>query len=573
MIEYTSQIKDNNVSINKHSLQTIFGIPGVVFYDSVISDNLILLSALLKAKTAKCTCCGKRSKSIHSSYMRKLTDLSVTGRAVKIILKVRKFRCRNSNCSQIVFSEQHLPLTQKYSRLTGRTFHYLQRLLIEVSSRKGEYISDLFSVKQSSSTCLRIVKSIEMPDYQELTTIGIDDWAYRKGKSYGTIIVNALNHRPVELLKSRDKEEVADWLKEHNSILYVTRDRSSSYSNAIKSGASKASQIADRFHLIKNLGDHIAHEIRIEYKAIKKSWLAHRKSLYQIKENNNSLSSGDYEDRSDSQYKKHTNSVSHRKQELFNRVQEFKKNNYSQRAIAKALNINRNTVRYYFEMEELLPRATIYYNNYGDFMDLIKECCNQGLNVKNIFVSLKKQGFKGNQTSFYQWFNRHFPEYQSKKRLPVALNSSPIVYEATRFSGMSPTRLAIHLTNSEWGVSKKTGECSKSHILAEEIINSSMLLKRMREVYNTFREVLNSKDELRLDQWLEKYKSTKIRRIISFINGINLDLKAVKNAIKYPWSNGVVEGHVNRLKNKKREMYGRAGFELLRRKVVLSKSG
>ena len=573
MIEYTSQIKDNNVSINKHSLQTIFGIPGVVFYDSVISDNLILLSALLKAKTAKCTCCGKRSKSIHSSYMRKLTDLSVTGRAVKIILKVRKFRCRNSNCSQIVFSEQHLPLTQKYSRLTGRTFHYLQRLLIEVSSRKGEYISDLFSVKQSSSTCLRIVKSIEMPDYQELTTIGIDDWAYRKGKSYGTIIVNALNHRPVELLKSRDKEEVADWLKEHNSILYVTRDRSSSYSNAIKSGASKASQIADRFHLIKNLGDHIAHEIQIEYKAIKKSWLAHRKSLYQIKENNNSLSSGDYEDRSDSQYKKHTNSVSHRKQELFNRVQEFKKNNYSQRAIAKALNINRNTVRYYFEMEELLPRATIYYNNYGDFMDLIKECCNQGLNVKNIFVSLKKQGFKGNQTSFYQWFNRHFPEYQSKKRLPVALNSSPIVYEATRFSGMSPNRLAIHLTNSEWGVSKKTGEYSKSHILAEEIINSSMLLKRMREVYNTFREVLNSKDELRLDQWLEKYKSTKIRRIISFINGINLDLKAVKNAIKYPWSNGVVEGHVNRLKNKKREMYGRAGFELLRRKVVLSKSG
>jgi len=95
----------------------------------------------------------------------------------------------------------------------------------------------------------------------------------------------------------------------------------------------------------------------------------------------------------------------------------------------------------------------------------------------------------------------------------------------------------------------------------------------MREGYNTFREVLNSKDELRLDQWLEKYKSTKIRRIISFINGINLDLKAVKNAIKYPWSKGVVEGHVNRLKNKKREMYGRAGFELLRRKVVLSNSG
>ena len=92
MIDYTSQPKDNNFSINKHSLQAIFGIPGVVFYDSVISDNLILLSARLKGKTTKCTCCGKSSKSVHSSYTRKLTDLSVTGRAVKIILKVRKFR-------------------------------------------------------------------------------------------------------------------------------------------------------------------------------------------------------------------------------------------------------------------------------------------------------------------------------------------------------------------------------------------------------------------------------------------------------------------------------------------------
>lgn len=167
----------------------------------------------------------------------------------------------------------------------------------------------------------------------------------------------------------------------------------------------------------------------------------------------------------------------------------------------------------------------------------------------------------------------HFLEYQAKKRLPIPLSSSPIVYEATRFSGMSPNGLAIYLTNSEWGVSKETGECRKSHILAEEIINSSMLLKDMREAYNTFRKVINNENELRLNQWIEMYMSTKIKGIRSFINGINHDLEAVKNAIKYSWSNGVVEGHVNRLKNKIREMYGRAGFELLRRKVVLSNSG
>ena len=120
---------------------------------------------------------------------------------------------------------------------------------------------------------------------------------------------------------------------------------------------------------------------------------------------------------------------------------------------------------------------------------------------------------------------------------------------------MSPNRLAIHLTNSEWGASKEAGECSKSHILAEEIISTSMLLRNMREAYSSFRDVLNSGEELVLDQWLEKYKSTKIKRIRSFINGINHDLEAVKNAIKYPWSNGVVEGHVNRFNPSHTSMY------------------
>lgn len=559
MINYTSQTKDNNFSINRHSLQVVFGIPGVVFYDSNLSDNSILLSARLKARTAKCTCCGKTSKNIHSSYMRNLTDLSAAGKSVRIILKVRKFRCRNIDCAQTVFSEQHPPLTQKYSRLTSRATNYLQKLLIEVSSRKGEYLSSLSSIKRSSSTCLRIVKSIEIPACKDLRTIGIDDWAYRKGKSYGTIIVNAINHRPIDLLRSRDYKEVSNWLKEHSSILHVTRDRSSSYAKAIMSGAPKAAQIADRFHLVKNLGDHIAQEIRMEYKTIKNSWLSHRKSLYKNKDGNEVTS-----------YK---NNNSSRKQDLFNKIHELKRLNYSQRAIAKALNISRNTVGFYLKMKELLPQTTIYYNNYGDFMDLIKDCCDKGFNIRTIFMTLKEQGFKGKQTSFYQWFNNHFPEYRSKRKSPVLLSSSPITYDTTRFSGMSPSKLAIHLTNNEWGVSKETGECSKSHVLAEEIIDSSILLKEMREAYSSFRDVLNSEDDLNLDLWLEKYKTTNIKRIKSFINGIYHDLEAIKNAIKYSWSNGVVEGHVNRLKNKKREMYGRAGFELLRRKVILSISG
>ena len=188
--------------------------------------------------------------------------------------------------------------------------------------------------------------------------------------------------------------------------------------------------------------------------------------------------------------------------------------------------------------------------------------------------SLSKHGFKGNQTSFYQWFNLQFPDYQSKRKLlDKTSKTASTDYEIVRLNTLLPNKLAIYLFYPKWGVSATTGECSNAHLLAEEIISSSTLLKDIREVYTSFRAIINGEDKTKLKPWLEKYKTTTIRRIRSLVNGIKRDLEAVENAIKYKWSNGLVEGHVNRLKNKKREMYGRAEFDLLKRKVILSCSG
>lgn len=153
---------------------------------------------------------------------------------------MRKFKCYNSKCTQSIFSEQHPLLTQKYSRKTTRITEHLKSFLVEVSSRKGEYLTEISSMKQSSSTCLRLVNSLEIPQDKNLTTIGIDYWAVRKGKTYGTAIVNVIDHRPVELLKSRSTNDVVEWLEGQSSIMYVTRDRASSYAKAISTGAPKA---------------------------------------------------------------------------------------------------------------------------------------------------------------------------------------------------------------------------------------------------------------------------------------------------------------------------------------------
>ncbi len=571
-----SRIKSNNFSFNKCTLQSILGIPGVIIYKSQINDHQITLYAFLKSKTAKCPSCSKRSRYIHSYYQRKLVDLSMCGRAVQILLKVRKFKCNNKSCMQSIFSEQHMALAKKYSRKTVRTTQFLQQLLVEISSSKGAHISRLCHIGQSSSTCLRIVKSIELPTPSNLTVVGIDDWAYRKGRCYGTIVVDTANHRPVALLEGRDQEVVKKWLKENDTITHITRDRSSSYSKAITTVAPQVEQIADRFHLVKNLGDHLAEEIRREYKTIKKSYLA-----LQQKDDNGADSDTVLTSMSDNNrcQREHNTvkerSVNPRTVELHSQVHKLNGNNYSQRAIAKILKINRKTVRKYLQAKQppSYPYVSRYRHNYEAYMKAIKKCCNDRMSIIEIYRSIVAQGFRGKQSTFYHWFNFSFPDYQYKKHQPLPPTTLALNHRVVRLSRISPKKLAIHLTNPEWGVSKETGECSDTHILVEKVIASSLLLQEMREAYSSFRELLNSKDESKLNLWIESYHNCSSRGIRTFVRGIRSDMEAVKNAIKYQWSNGVVEGHVNRLKTKKREMYGRAGFDLLMRKVILSKTG
>lgn len=573
MLKNANSTKSSNFSVNKRSLQCLFGIPGVIFYDSCLTDGSILLFARLRAKSARCPCCGKLSKRVHSIYKRHLKDLPSTEFRVHIVLYMRKFRCNNGKCKQRIFSEQNLSLTQKYSRRTSRATEFLKKLLVETSSRKGEYLTHIFSIKQSSSTCLRIVKSIQIPDDRNLTIIGIDDWAYRKGLSYGTIIVNAVDHRPVELLKSRTKEDVIEWLKDHDSVTHVTRDRASSYSNAISIAAPKAMQIADKFHLIKNLGDHITDEIRKQYQSIKSGFISQNKESVQDAKPEIAVTNQIIENQAEFVIKRLVKDIDPRREALFNEVHRLKDASFSQRSIAKTLGIDRTTVRNYCGMKELLPKRSSHNNNYEDFIGVICECCDRGMSVKNIFTIIEQQGFNGKLTAFYEWFNTYFDNYKYKgthilEQCKIA--ADPIV---VKFNLMSPTRLAIHVTNPLWGISRNTGKCSEYHILAEQIISSSTLLTEMRNAYISFREVLNGDDASALSGWISEYNSTIIKKLKTFINGLNHDIEAVRNAIKFEWTNGLVEGHVNRLKNKKREMYGRASFELLKRKVILSKTG
>ena len=211
--------------------------------------------------------------------------------------------------------------------------------------------------------------------------------------------------------------------------------------------------------------------------------------------------------------------------------------------------------------------------NYDIYTAEIEQMCSLEINPTAMFRSLKTIGLRCCERSFSRWFHLNFPNYEHKwnRTYPEPLK----VTKPRLWPNFIPSarKLSIFVTNPEYGVAKDTGECSSEKEVVDNLIKHVPLLSILRNCHIDFRKILKNGCPDQLDIWIKNIQSTGRKKLVSFCEGLKKDLLAVKNAIIYDWTNGLVEGNVNRLKNKKREMYGRGGFELLRRKVCLSSTG
>lgn len=220
----------------------------------IVEDNN-QISIYLKSQTHVQICpkCGHDSNKYHSTYRRKLQDLPILGKSVYIYLTGYQYQCENDDCDQSVFCEDLNGFTGHYKRMTRRLEDFLVTVALNTSCEGAARIAKLIGIKISGDTIIRIL--LERASHINKTNtdfIGVDDWAYKKSNTYGTIIVDGHTHHPIELLNGRDGKELKDWLKENKQIKTVTRDRASAYASAIQEILPEAMQVADRFHLHQN---------------------------------------------------------------------------------------------------------------------------------------------------------------------------------------------------------------------------------------------------------------------------------------------------------------------------------
>ena len=215
---------------------------------------------------AICPDCGSPTFRVHGRYWRTLSDLPWASTPIQLRLLVRRFWCETPSCKRQTFTERLSELAPHYARTTARLSHIQTDIGLALGGAAGARRLANQALPGSRNTLLRRVRRYCGPETVAPEVVGIDDWSKRKGHSYGTIIVDLERHRPVDLLPDRTAETTATWMKSHPEIKVVARDRAEAYASGVSAGAPQATQVADRWHLIKNLRE--ALEIELGFRSI-----------------------------------------------------------------------------------------------------------------------------------------------------------------------------------------------------------------------------------------------------------------------------------------------------------------
>lgn len=557
-----------------------------------ITDDQLLISASTAQRCVTCPNCGASSARVHSTYTRKPADLPCSGYRVGLYLKVRRFFCENTACEQVTFAEPLPMIVRRYGRRTVRLAAQQASVAFAEGGEAGARLLSRLQMPTSPDTLLRLIRQKPEEPFPTPRVLGVDDWALCKGQRYGTILVDLEKRQPVDLLPDRSADTLANWLQEHPGVEIISRDRANEYIEGASRGAPDAIQVADRFHLLQNVREMLQrllerHESALRAASAEEPVQDTDASLMTdsssepeqtVQESRSPETPSDLFQEAHSSGETARTKAERQKQERqaarfdrFETVRTLHAEGHSQRSIARQLEMSVHTVHRYLIADQFPERATPppVPSKLDPFIPYLRQQLESGHdNAMQLWRDLRDEfGYTGSRPLVSRWVAQHRhlcppsstnqPKPKRQGRPPAPPKSQP--RQRRRLSARQAAWMLVRPPEA-----LNENDCSA----VERLCHHAETVQVAYSYAQRFIQMVCQRCADLFETWLAQVEATGIPELQGFAAGLRRDKAAVTAALSLPYSNGQVEGQVNRLKLIKRSMYGRASFDLLRKRVL-----
>ncbi len=527
--------------------RTVLPAPELLNLIGVRSDeDAITLIARASPRAARCPMCGKRSARVHSRYTRTLADLPWQGIPVTVRLHVRRFFCDEGACDRAIFAERLSGVVAHYARRTERLDGWFTHVSFALGGEAGSRLLKDLGVVVSGDTLLNHIRSSRLMSPKTPRVLSVDDFAFLRGTRYGTVLVDLERHALVDVLPDRSADTFARWLGKHPGVEVVSRDRGGEYAEAARRAAPRAVQVADRFHLLKNLRDVVSRVFRRHADVLD---LVPSPANRLQRLTNLRLDRKSSKERANEQTRK-----------LFESIHALSKKGMKNTGVARELGVHRHTVEKYlaFEAPPVRRHFTKKVSDLAPYEDYILGRWEQGCrNATRIWREISEQGYPG----AYQNVVRITRYLKEQERLGKPMPVRPPGISANHAAGI----LVKRPQNRSEEEIRTLRRLKKGHRITE----------RCCTLFEEFAGMLRDKEQRseeqarrQLEAWTKLAKASGIAELKAFAVKLLQDTEAVVAAMILPYSQGQTEGRINKLKLVKRSMYGRGKFDLLRQRVL-----
>jgi transposase len=537
-------------------LASILHLPAGITITSVHpSTTELVIRVACHATCMLCPECHQPSTRIHGNYERTVADLPCAGRNVILFLTVRKFVCATPTCSRRIFTERLPGLVESYGRMTPRLIALVQSLGLVAGGQMGTRQADRTGIATTPSTLLRHLMQLPAPVTRAVRMIGVDDFAWKKRFTYGTIVVDLDRRKIIDVLADRESATVEAWFKAHPEVEVVSRDRGKEFAKAATLGAPQAQQVVDRFHVVKNLSEvlreilgHCRAEIRqgeAPSPRLEKAEEEHTRPLPTV---------ATWQQRTPVRVKNVHQARQASRDDRYEQMTALRAQGLTQKEVATRIGMSERAVRTWLKRGAAPTNARQFRRRsvFDPYATYVLQQWQAGVHEgKQLYEEIQAQGFPGTVRIVQRFV-------QTLRDDPEKITLAPAT-SAERFSANTATWLFIR---------DPAQLTTKMQAELELICQRSETARLTYALTQQFLTMLRLRRGQEFEMWLEAVEASQIAELRRFAHSLCQDKDAVVAGLTLSVSNGPVEAQVQKLKLVKRSMYGRAKLPLLRQRLL-----